>query len=258
MASSTASQASSPRLHAANGPQEAGCPRCVGADADGRRPAVLFRTLPPTRVGALARNLLAWALGELLLPPVHGAVVGSGGVGVLVAAALAAPGKSTTVLACLERGMELVGDDHCLSSLGLSAVAAWAPRLRQADRGRLVGACPSSPLARAGRVLDKLLVPLDGELASRCAEALDTPLRAVILPLPRRHAGSAPGPAPGRARRAGLGDLLPVSRPARDGRRAACSPRCGALGRVYELCGSARTSTRSIPRLCGASSQTMT
>ncbi len=162
----------------------------VGADATGVVWARDPTLLPEHEFGALARNLFSWALGEPPLLPVHGAVVGSGGVGVLVAG-MGGAGKSTTVLACLERGMELVGDDHCLLDPGPPAVAhalyAYA-KLTEDGRRRL----PELAARARGRVLDKLLVPLDGELASRCAEAQT--LGAVVLP----RLGATPGlrPAP--------------------------------------------------------------
>ena len=59
------------------------------------------------------RTILHWWGAPTPLQPVHAGGVGSEGCGVLVAGNSGA-GKSTTSLACLEAGMDYVGDDYVL------------------------------------------------------------------------------------------------------------------------------------------------
>lgn len=67
--------------------------------------------LPQWVKGAPFRALFHWFLVERGVQLVHGAVVGSGGVGVLLTAR-GGSGKSTTALSALRAGMEYVGDDY--------------------------------------------------------------------------------------------------------------------------------------------------
>lgn len=67
------------------------------------------------------RPILHWWAHQMGMQLVHGAVVSRGGVGVLIAGPGGA-GKSTTALACLEDGLNLLGDDYCLVENG----SAWS------------------------------------------------------------------------------------------------------------------------------------
>jgi hypothetical protein len=59
------------------------------------------------------RTIVHWSCAPSSRQPLHSGAVGSGGCGVLVAGRSGA-GKSTTTLACLEAGMDFVGDDYVL------------------------------------------------------------------------------------------------------------------------------------------------
>lgn len=67
---------------------------------------------PPLPYWAVSSLVCQWAGTEGLLP-VHGAAVGTGGKGVLLAAK-GGGGKSTLAVSCLLAGMELVSDDFLL------------------------------------------------------------------------------------------------------------------------------------------------
>lgn len=70
------------------------------------------------------RTALHFALATPQRQLVHGAVIGVGGRGVLLAGP-GGSGKSTTTLACLEAGMQIVGDDYAAIELGHERVRAW-------------------------------------------------------------------------------------------------------------------------------------
>jgi hypothetical protein len=62
--------------------------------------------------GAPFRLVLHWWLAQRGLQFTHGGAVGADGSGVLVVGA-SGSGKSSTTLACVEAGMQYVGDDYC-------------------------------------------------------------------------------------------------------------------------------------------------
>jgi hypothetical protein len=75
------------------------------------------RRLPSYEIGAPLRTILHWWMRRFDWQYIHGAVVGRGGAGVLLAGK-GGTGKSTTALACLDAGMLYVGDDYCLVRTG--------------------------------------------------------------------------------------------------------------------------------------------
>jgi len=70
------------------------------------------------------RTALHFALAGPHRQLVHGAVVGMGGRGVLLAGPGGA-GKSTTALACLQAGLQVVGDDYAAVSFPAGRTQAW-------------------------------------------------------------------------------------------------------------------------------------
>lgn len=85
---------------------------CWAADAD---------AVPgPSRVRPFMSILGAW-LGSRGMPPLHAAAVGDSGGAVLLVGP-GGSGKSTTALACAERGLQLVGDDVCAFEIGTRTV----------------------------------------------------------------------------------------------------------------------------------------
>lgn len=70
------------------------------------------------------RTALHFALAGPHRQLVHGAVVGSGGRGVLLAGP-GGSGKSTTTLACLQAGMQVVGDDYAAVDFTAEPARAW-------------------------------------------------------------------------------------------------------------------------------------
>ncbi|MBJ7470530.1 MAG: hypothetical protein JHD16_04480 [Solirubrobacteraceae bacterium] len=70
------------------------------------------------------RVALHFALTQAHRHLVHGAVVGQGGRGVLLAGP-GGSGKSTTTLACLDAGLDVVGDDYAVVDLRDEAPRAW-------------------------------------------------------------------------------------------------------------------------------------
>jgi hypothetical protein len=85
-----------------------------GLEPDGRRGFFWVRSagvLKPWDVAAPLRLLLSWLAEVLGAQLVHGAVVGHGHDGVLLAGK-GGSGKSTTTLSCIESGLTTVGDDY--------------------------------------------------------------------------------------------------------------------------------------------------
>ena len=69
--------------------------------------------IPAWEVAAPLRPLLGWWAGEIGGQLAHGAAVGDGVSGILLAAR-GGSGKSTVALACLEAGLRYLGDDYVL------------------------------------------------------------------------------------------------------------------------------------------------
>lgn len=116
------------------------------------------------------RPMWHFALASPQRQLVHGAVVGRDGRGVL----LAGPGgcgKSTTTLACLEAGLQVVGDDYTVVD-----VASGSPRAWSVFRSIKVGERSDGPAGTDGR---RTLI-IGDDLPGQPAETLD--LVAVLLP----------------------------------------------------------------------------
>jgi len=69
------------------------------------------------------RPILHWWAHQNGLQLVHGAVVGYPEVGILIVGP-GGTGKSTSALACVDDGMDILGDDYCL--IGLDPATAWS------------------------------------------------------------------------------------------------------------------------------------
>jgi hypothetical protein len=116
------------------------------------------------------RTALHFALATPQRQLVHGAVVGVDGRGVLLAGP-GGSGKSTTTLACLEAGMQIVGDDYAAIELGHERVRAWNlyGSIKVGERGK-------GPGGRDGR---RTLL-LGHDLPGTPTETLD--LQAILIP----------------------------------------------------------------------------
>ena len=116
------------------------------------------------------RTALHFALAGPRRQLVHGAVVGMGGRGVLLAGP-GGSGKSTTTLACLQAGMQVVGDDYAAVELPAGPPRAW-----NLFRSIKVGEREAGPGGRDNR---RTLL-LGEDLPGSASEMLE--LSAVLLP----------------------------------------------------------------------------
>jgi hypothetical protein len=116
------------------------------------------------------RTALHFALAAPGRQLVHGATVGAGGRGVLLAGP-GGSGKSTTTLACLEAGLQIVGDDYAAVELVGGRARAW--NLYGSIK---VGERDGGPDGRD----DRRSLILGEDLPGAPTEALD--LAAVLLP----------------------------------------------------------------------------
>lgn len=136
--------------------------------------------VPAWETAAPLRTVWGWWAESVGAVMAHGAAVGEDAGAVLLAAP-GGSGKSTTSLACLERGMKFAGDDYVLvrddppEVFGLFLTAKLDPenlRMRMSDLQ--TSALPPDP------AYPKRVVVLRGELRARFAERM--PLRAVVVP----------------------------------------------------------------------------
>jgi hypothetical protein len=132
--------------------------------------------------GAPLRTLLSWWLSDVGYQSVHAAGVGGPDGGVLLAGK-GGSGKSTTALRCLDAGMQYLGDDYCMFSVGAPFRA-----FSMYNTGKLDGI---ADLQRQPRYLpmvenpeaagtEKLLMFLDRHFPDRMARSF--PIRAVLVP----------------------------------------------------------------------------
>ena len=126
------------------------------------------------------RAILSYWLARRERYLIHGAAVGNSNGGVLIIGHGGA-GKSTTALACLDAGLEYVGDDHCLLSReGTPSVHSicGTAKLAVSDLNRfpsLVSAAETN-----GRPVDEKMVLFLARLpGSRLSRSF--PLRAILL-----------------------------------------------------------------------------
>ena len=136
--------------------------------------------VPAWEAAAPLRTVWGWWAESVGAVMAHGAAVGEDAGAVLLAAP-GGSGKSTTALACLQRGMRFAGDDYVMvrdeppEVFGLFLTAKLDPenlRMRMSDLQPL--ALPPDP------AYPKRVVVLRGELRARFAERM--PLRAVVVP----------------------------------------------------------------------------
>ena len=136
-------------------------------------------SLRPWDVGAPLRVLLHWALAHHDLHVVHGATAG-GPRGAVLFVGHGGTGKSTTTFACLDAGMQTVGDDYCAIDMAQDPPVAHA----LFDVGKLApDALARFSWAQAHRRCDaegKAQVALSAARPGAVTDAL--PLRAIVLP----------------------------------------------------------------------------
>jgi hypothetical protein len=126
------------------------------------------------------RTMLHWWAVPTTLQPLHGGAVGRNGVGVLVVGHSGA-GKSTTSLACLEAGMEYVGDDYLVVDVAsATAYSLYATvKLEPENLDRFPSLAPL--VANADRLdTQKAIVRLNQHRGERIVSSLQ--LRAIVLP----------------------------------------------------------------------------
>lgn len=139
------------------------------------------------------RTMLHWWAAPTTLQPLHGGAVGRNGVGVLVVGNSGA-GKSTTTLACLEAGMEYVGDDYLVVDVA-SAIAYSLYSTVKLEPENLDRFPTLAPLVANADRLDtqKAIVRLNEHRGERIVSSLQ--LRAIVLPhvTGQRESFLAPG-----------------------------------------------------------------
>ncbi len=169
--------------------------------ADFRSVSVMQRSLRAARFWVLAedrvpwweraaplRTILHWGLRSPDRLLVHGAAVGAGGHGVLLAGA-GGSGKSTTSIAALLAGLQFAGDDYVLVDLARDPVRAHSiygtAKLTPASATLLEG-LPSVAVGRDGEkaVLDVAAVHPDRLVADLALDAIVLP--RVVAPGPTR------------------------------------------------------------------------
>ena len=157
------------------------------ADAHGGRAFFWTRdaaSLPRWETGAPLRTVLRLALRPLGLQLVHGAVVGDGRGGVLLAG-VGGSGKSTTALACALAGIGVLGDDYCVLELAgtgspprahaLYAVGKAGPASLRMLPGLAAAIVPGGPTPEGKELID-INVARPGALRH------SAPLTAIVLP----------------------------------------------------------------------------
>lgn len=139
------------------------------------------------------RTLLHWALEPHGIFLTHSACVAPRGGGVLITGA-SGVGKSTVAVACLERGLEFVGDDYVAltAQAPLRALSLYSTAKLDRASIELLGGLPRVP---RGRPVDPPPAPKEVlRLADHRSEMLRVaaPLRAIVVP----DASAPPGLRP--------------------------------------------------------------
>ena len=139
------------------------------------------------------RTILHWWAAPTPLQPLHAGAVGRCGRGALVAGDSGA-GKSTTTLACLEAGMDYVGDDYVLVDVEVSRVHSLygTAKLEPHNLERFPAL---APLVANGERLDveKAMVFLHDHRPERLVAGLQ--LEAIVMPRVTGLRGSRLEPA---------------------------------------------------------------
>jgi hypothetical protein len=126
------------------------------------------------------RTMVHWWAAPTTLQPLHGGAVGLHGEGVLVVGHSGA-GKSTTTLACLEAGMQYVGDDYLVvDTATATAYSLYSTvKLEPENLARFPSLAPL--VHNAGRLDEqKAIVRLNEHRGERLVSSLR--LRAMVMP----------------------------------------------------------------------------
>jgi hypothetical protein len=126
------------------------------------------------------RTIVHWWAAPTTLQPLHGGAVGLNGEGVLVVGNSGA-GKSTTTLACLEAGMQYVGDDYLVvDTATATAYSLYSTvKLEPENLERFPSLAPL--VFNAGRLDEqKAIVRLNEHRGDRLVSSLR--LRAMVMP----------------------------------------------------------------------------
>lgn len=140
------------------------------------------RTLPWYESGSPFRVLLHWWSGTCRRRLVHAGAVGSAS-GVVLVGGKAGSGKSTTALACLEAGLDYLGDDYVMVSASPPAVVYSLYGVAKLDPGnvwRFPGLAGSVAGPGGLPPAEKVLVFLEKDYGRRLKPA--RPLRAIVVP----------------------------------------------------------------------------
>jgi hypothetical protein len=126
------------------------------------------------------RTMFHWWAAPTTLQPLHGGAVGLHGDGVLIVGHSGA-GKSTTSLACLEAGMEYVGDDYIVVDTA-TAIASCLYSTVKLEPENLERFPSLAPLVHNADLLDeqKAIVRLHEHRGDRIVSSLR--LKAIVMP----------------------------------------------------------------------------
>ncbi|MDX6637120.1 MAG: hypothetical protein QOJ01_631 [Solirubrobacterales bacterium] len=145
-------------------------------------------SIPGHELASPLRTLLQWMLEPLGVFPVHAASVAREPGGVLLAG-FSGAGKSTTSVACLERGFTFAGDDY-VALTGIDAPRALSLYSTVKLKGHgleLLQGVPGAPRGKPIKGVSKEVLYL-GEYRPELIRA-DIPLRAIVLPSHRVATG---------------------------------------------------------------------
>lgn len=157
------------------------------------------RDLPAYERGAPLLPIWHWWLGSVSDVLLHAAAVSNAGKGVLIVGR-GGSGKSTTALACLGAGMEYLGDDYCVVTLGARShiySLFCTAKVNHDNLHRLPHLRRARRLSEEEKVVFDLRPAFATRLARRCE------LRAILVPAFAGQAGSSlESVSPGLALRA--------------------------------------------------------
>lgn len=157
--------------------------------------------LPGHELSCPSRPLMHWALEPHGVHLTHGACVCVEDEGVLMGG-VGGAGKSTTAVACLERGLGFVGDDYVAlcGEDSPRALSLYGTAKLDASSVELLGGLADAP---RGRAIDELGPKEVVQVAAYRPELIrnEVPLRAIVLPSLAAKPGLRPA-SPGEALRA--------------------------------------------------------